>query len=62
MVPRNNLSPFRPSYRMEWIFCFFKRRRSILREEVLEKLNTLNIEYKEITHGEVFTIEEMETI
>lgn len=33
-----------------------------MREEVLEKLNTLNIEYKEITHGEVYTIEEMDAL
>ena len=33
-----------------------------MREVVLEKLNTLNIEYKEITHGEVYTIEEMDAL
>ena len=33
-----------------------------MREEVLEKLNTLNIEYKEITHGAVYTIEEMDAL
>ena len=33
-----------------------------MKEAVLERLNTLNIEYKEITHGEVYTIEEMDAL
>ena len=33
-----------------------------MREEVLKKLTDLNIEYKEITHGAVYTIEEMDAL
>ena len=33
-----------------------------MKEEVLEKLNALNIEYKEITHDAVYTIEEMDAL
>ena len=33
-----------------------------MRESVLEKLNELNIEFKEVTHGEVYTIEEMDAL
>ena len=33
-----------------------------MKEEVLETLNALNIEYKEITHDAVYTIEEMDAL
>lgn len=33
-----------------------------MKEEVLEKLDALNIEYKEITHDAVYTIEEMDAL
>ena len=33
-----------------------------MKEEVLGKLNALNIEYKEITHDAVYTIEEMDAL
>ena len=33
-----------------------------MKEEALEKLDALNIEYKEITHDAVYTIEEMDAL
>lgn len=33
-----------------------------MREEVIKKLEELNIEYKEVTHNPVFTIEEMDKL